>query len=336
MTSQRFPARRRCNAIIIGLCMLLGSCLVVIAQEGTGRVIGTVMDEKGAVVPGANVSVTNVDTHVSRNTATNNEGNFEVLLLRIGNYQVTTEQPGFKKAVSEVEKLQINQALRFDIKLEVGAPTESVTVTSQAAGVETVSPILGQTVQTRQIVNLPLNGRNVLNLALLQPGVSENNPGDGSAGFFNIAGGRSDSVTFLLDGGVNNNLLNNGVVYNPNPDTIAEFRILESNYSAEYGRNGGGVVSVVTKSGSNEFHGSAFEFLRNDALNANTFFNKVDGLPRDVLKRNQYGGTLGGPIHKDKLFFFVGYQGQRLSSSQNGGSTTLYTPDELNGNFSNP
>jgi len=204
--------------------MLLGSCSVVIAQEGTGRVIGTVTDEKGAVVPGANVSVTNVDTHVSRNTATNSEGNFEVLLLRIGNYQVTAEQPGFKKAVSEVEKLQINQALRFDIKLEVGTPTETVTVTSQAAGVETVSPILGQTVQTRQIVNLPLNGRNVLNLALLQPGVSENNPGDGSAGFFNIAGGRSDSVTFLLDGGVNNNLLNNGVVYNPNPDTIAEFR----------------------------------------------------------------------------------------------------------------
>jgi len=321
--------------------MLLGSCLVVIAQEGTGRVIGTVMDEKGAVVPGANVSVTNVDTHVSRNTATNNEGNFEVLLLRIGNYQVTTEQPGFKKAVSEVEKLQINQALRFDIKLEVGAPTESVTVTSQAAGVETVSPILGQTVQTRQIVNLPLNGRNVLNLALLQPGVSENNPGDGSAGFFNIAGGRSDSVTFLLDGGVNNNLLNNGVVYNPNPDTIAEFRLLTSNYTAEYGRNGGGIISVVTKSGTNRFHGSGFEFLRNNALNANRFFNNKNGLPKEILKRNQFGFTVGGPITipkvvngKDRFFFFVGYQGQRQVQQQTTASVTTFTPAELTGDFS--
>src|SRR5205814_5178216 len=132
---------------------------------------------------------------------------------------------------------------------------------------------LGQTVQTRQIVNLPLNGRNVLSLALLQPGVSENNPGDGSAGFFNIAGNRSDSVTFLLDGGINNNLLSNGVVYNPNPDTIAEFRLIASNYSAEYGRNNGGVISVVTKSGSNTLHGSAYDYDRNDSLSANRFFN---------------------------------------------------------------
>ena len=167
MTNQRFPTKRRGNVIILSLCLLLGSYSAARAQEGTGRVIGTVTDEKGAVVSGATVTVTNVDTKISRATTTNSDGNFEVLLLRIGNYQVTAEQPGFKKAVSEVEKLQINQALRFDIKLEVGTPTESVTVTSLAAGVETVSPTLGQTVQTRQIVNLPLNGRNVLSLALL-------------------------------------------------------------------------------------------------------------------------------------------------------------------------
>ena len=341
MTSQICLAHGQWKNIVLSLCLLLGSYSAVIAQEGSGRVIGTVTDEKGAVVAGATVTVTNVDTKISRNTTTDTNGNFEFILLRIGRYQVTTEQSGFKKAVSEVQKLQINQALRFDIQLEIGTPTETVTVTSQAAGVETVSPTLGQTVQTRQIVNLPLNGRNVLNLALLQPGVSENNPGDTSAGFFNIAGNRSDSVTFLLDGGVNNNLLNNGVVYNPNPDTIAEFRLLTSNYTAEYGRNGGGVVSVVTKSGTNNFHGSAFEFLRNKVLNANRFFNNKNGIPREDLKRNQFGFTVGGPITiprvikgEDRFFFFAGYQGQRQVASQTTASITTFTPAELQGNFS--
>ena len=145
-----------------------------------------------------------------------------------------------------------------------------------------------------------MNGRNVLDLALLQPGVTETNGDSTAAGTYSIGGGRSDSVTYLLDGALNNNLLDNSVVFNPNPDTIAEFRILESNYSAEYGRNGGGVISVVTKSGTNQYHGSGFEFLRNDAFNANQFFNKNDPtneLPRDVLKRNQFGGTLAGRFH---------------------------------------
>jgi len=124
---------------------------------------------------------------------------------------------------------------------------------------------------------------------------------NGGTGSFNIAGGRSDSVTFLLDGGINNNLLNNGVVYQPNPDAVAEFRILESNYSAEYGRNGGGIISVVTKSGTNTLHGSAYDFGRNDAFNANSFFNKRQGIPREVLKRQQFGFTLGGPIDIPKV-----------------------------------
>ena len=174
----------------------------------------------------------------------------------------------------------------------------------------------------------------MLDLAALQPGVTETNGDSGAAGKYSIAGGRSDSVTYLLDGAVNNDLIDNSVVFNPNPDTIAEFRILESNYSAEYGRNAGGIVSVVTKSGTNEWHGSAFEFLRNDAFNANNFFNNEQGLPRNVLKRNQYGATFGGPIKKDKIFFFVGYQGQRLSAQENSGTFTVYTPAELQGDFS--
>jgi hypothetical protein len=305
------------------------------AQDATGRIVGNITDQSGASIAGAKVTVQNTNTGSMQETESDKDGFYQVLSLPIGTYTVTVESNGFRKQVFERQMLQINQSLRLDARLAIGQTSETVEVTDQVANIETVNQTVGATVTGPAIQQAPLNGRNVLDLAKLQPGVTETNGDSTAAGTFSIAGGRTDSVTFLLDGALNNDLLDNGVVFNPNPDTIAEFRILESNYSAEYGRNGGGVVSVVTKSGTNEFHGSAFEFLRNDALNANTFFNKVDGLARDVLKRNQYGGTLGGPIRKDKLFFFVGYQGQRLSSSQNGGNTTLYTPAELNGDFSN-
>jgi hypothetical protein len=305
------------------------------SQDATGRIVGNVTDQSGATVVDVKVSVKNLGTNIIQESATDKDGFFQVLSLPIGSYTVIFEHPGFRKQVFERQNLQINQSLRLDAKLDIGQQNEIVEVKEQAANVETINQTVGATVQGDAVQQAPLNGRNVLNLALLQPGVTETNGDSTAAGTFSIAGGRTDSVTFLLDGGLNNNLLDNSVVYNPNPDTIAEFRILESNYSAEYGRNGGGVISVVTKSGTNQFHGSGFEFLRNDALNANTFFNKVDGLDRDVLKRNQYGGTFGGPIKKDKLFFFVGYQGQRLVSQQVSGDFTVYTPAQLTGDFSN-
>jgi len=321
------------------------------AQQATGKIIGTVTDEQGAVIPGAKVTVTTTSTQtaqVTRDTVTGDDGAFQIPSLPIGTYRVTVEREGFKRFVSENNKLQINQVLRLDTSLAVGSPSEVVDVTGTTAAVETVNPTLGRSVTSRPIVDLPLNGRNVLSLALLQPGVSENNASDTGAGTYNIAGGRADSVTFLLDGGLNNNLLSNRVVFNPNPDTVSEFRILTSNYTAEYGRNAGGIISVVTKSGTNEFSGSVFEFLRNDALNANSFFNKRDGLPRDVLKRNQFGGTAGGPIilprfgeggrslwdGRDKAFFFVSYQGQRQTSTTTTSSIAVFTPAELGGNFS--
>ena len=337
--------------VVLGFCLIFTLQSTVRSQEATGRILGTVTDPQGAVVPGAKVTVTNTGTQtaqITRDGVTDEEGNYQIPSLPIGTYRVTIERQGFKTFVSEDNRLQINQSLRIDAPLEVGTTTETVEVTGTAAAVETVVPTLGQSVTSRPIVNLPLNGRNVLQLALLQPGVSETNPSDTGAGFFSIAGGRGDSVTFLLDGGVNNNLLSNRVVFNPNPDTIAEFRLLTSNYTAEYGRNAGGIISVVTKSGTNEFHGSAFEFLRNDALNANSFFNNRNGLPREILKRNQFGGTLGGPIilprfgeggpttynGRDKAFFFVSYQGQRQVQNQTTAEVTVYTPAELMGDFS--
>jgi len=319
--------------MVVGLLSTLGG-VSLRAQDATGRIIGNVTDPSGAAILGAQVTVTNIRTQIVNTTTTDASGFYQVLSLPIGAYQVTVEKEGFRKEVFENQTLQISQSLRVDAKLTIGQKTETVEVSSQAANVETVNQTIGTSVIGETIQRAPLNGRNVLDLAALQPGVTETNPDSGAAGNYSIAGGRSDSVTYLLDGALNNDLLNNGVVYNPNPDTIAEFRIMESNYSAEYGRNGGGVISVVTKSGTNEWHGSAFEFLRNDSFNANTFFNKVEGLPRDVLKRNQYGGTFGGPIKKDKFFFFVGYQGQRLSQQEISGLNQVFTPDQIKGDFS--
>jgi outer membrane receptor protein involved in Fe transport len=311
------------------------------AQDATGKVVGTVYDPQGAVIPGAHVTVTNTATTVSNGTVTDKDGYFQVLSLPIGEYRVTAENAGFKKTITTAKKLHINETLRFDITLPIGTTNETVTVEANVAGVETENPTLGQSITSRTVVDMPLNGRDVLDLALLQPGVVEADPDSTGAGNFSIAGGRTDSVTYLLDGGLNNNLLDNSVVYDPNPDTIQEFRILTSDYTAEYGRNGGGIISVVTKSGTNVYHGSAFDFLRNDALNANSFFNNAFGVPRDNLKRNQFGGTLGGPITiphiingKDRFFFFVGYQGQRQVDTQTQHQITTFTPQELMGNFS--
>ncbi len=307
------------------------------AQQATAKIVGTVTDQQGLVVPSVKITVTNLATNVSAETTTDKGGFYQVLNLPIGKYKVVARQQGFRPLELITTPLEINQSFRADLKLEVGAASEQVLVESQSAGVETVNPTLGESVTSRPIVDMPLNGRNVLSLALLQPGVTEDNPDDSSTSQgFNIGGGRTDSVTYLLDGGLNNELLGNGVVLNPNPDSIAEFRILTSNYGAEYGRNGAGIISVVTKSGSNAFHGSAFDFVRNTDFDANAYFNKdqVPALPRNNLKRNQFGGTFGGPIVKNRLFFFASYQGQRQVETQVLQEQQIFTTAELNGDFS--
>ncbi|HWW17146.1 MAG TPA: TonB-dependent receptor [Candidatus Saccharimonadales bacterium] len=327
--------------LIVGFFALLLVISSTRAQDAVGRIVGNVTDPSGGAVTGAKVTVTNPKNAVSQTTTTDKDGFYQVLSLPIGTYQVAIESAGFRRELFENQNLQINQTLRVDAKLGLGAQTETIEVTDQAANVETQDQTIGSSIAGETIQRAPLNGRNVLDLAKLAPGVTESNADSTASGGYSIGGGRTDSITYLLDGGVNNNLLNNAIVFNPNPDTIAEFRVIESNYSAEYGRNGGGIISEVTKSGTNDWHGSAFEFLRNDAFNANSFFNNANGLPRDVLKRNQYGGTFGGPITvpklvhgRDRFFFFVGYQGQRLSQQQTTGIGPVFTPAELNGDFS--
>ncbi len=310
------------------------------AQSATASILGQVTDPQGAALSEAEVTVVNVATDVASKAETDAEGNYQVLNLPIGTYVISAEHSGFAKLRTDRITLQINQQARMNLRLAIGALNQTVEVSGVASDVETVNPTLGQSVTARPIVNLPLNGRNVLNLALLQPGVTEDNPDDnngqgiGGVSGFSVGGGRADSVTYLLDGGSNNDLLGNEVVYNPNPDTVAEFRILTSNYTAEYGRNGAGVISVVTKSGSNQLHGSGFEFVRNTDFDANSYFNIQTGLPRNDLKRHQFGGTLGGPISiphlfsgRDRAFFFVAYQGQRQSQTQVESQITTFTPN---------
>ncbi len=304
------------------------------AQEASGRIFGTVYDQQGAVIPGGKITVTNTATQMERHATTDHEGAFQVLELPIGNYKVRAERDGFRSIISPEQKLLINQALRIDFKMEVGAATQTVEVGAQAAAVETVNSTLGQSVTGRTLTNLPLNGRDMLDLALLQPGVTESNDDNGAPGNYSIAGGRTDSVTFLLDGGLNNDLLDNSNLLDPNPDAVAEFRLLTSDYTAEYGRNGGGVISIVTKSGTNQWHGSLFEFIRNRDFDANDYFNVEQGLPRLDLKRNQYGATFGGPILRDKIFFFLAYQGQRQLVAEPVIDAPVFTPQELQGNFS--
>jgi hypothetical protein len=331
MRTHSNPSTARTLAYLTILLLALSSQML--GQSARARIVGSVKDPQGAVIAGANVTVTNVATRVESKAVTDNDGFYQALELPIGAYKVKVARDGFTTAETVAYTLEINQVQRIDVTLKVGAKSETVEVTGEAAQVEVVNPTLGASVTSRPIVDLPLNGREVLSLALLEPGVTPHNNDDTSAGTYNIAGGRSDSVEFLLDGGVDNNLLSNGVVYAPNPDAVQEFRILTSNYTSEYGRNAGGIVSLVTKSGGNDIHGSVFEFNRNDAFDANNFFSNKNGLPRDTLKRNQYGFAVGGPVKKDKVFWFTSYQGQKQTA---GISRTIqtFTPEMLAGNFS--
>ena len=334
-----------CSRSAAAATALLSSLLMapaVWAQDATGKIAGSVKDATGGVVPAATIVVTNLDTKTSKATATDKQGFYQVLQLPIGNYEVSAEATGFSKAVARpASALEINQTLRVDLTLEVGATNTQINVESQASTVETENSTVGGTVTGQAIFELPLNGRNTLDLLATQPGVTPSNPESGAAGAYSIGGGRSDSVTYLLDGGLNNDLLSNAIVVNPNPDAIAEFRVLESAYGAEYGRNAGGIVSIVSKSGTNQVHGTAYDYVRNTDFDSNDFFSNQQGQPRAVLKRNQYGGTFGGPVWiphivngRNKLFFFFSYQGQKQTQDVLEGEVQTYTPAEAVGNFS--
>ena len=302
--------------LLIG-CFLIAGLLY--GQFETAEVLGTVHDASGGAIPKANVTLINPDTGIQARTTADDNGNYDFFNVRVGRYSIVVEHAGFSKFTTTDVAVNVNARQRVDVTMQVGAVTESVEVTGAAAALETDSSEHGQVVHTQQIVELPLNGRNYSDLALLTTNVhkspiamTDTTPREGA---FNVNGMRSTYNNFLLDGMDNNaySTSNQGFsnqVAQPSPDAVAEFKVITSNFSAEYGRVGGAVVNVVMRSGTNQLHGTLYEFLRNTNLNAVGFFKPALGV-KPTLHRNQFGGTVGGPFIKNKLFFFGDYEGYR-------------------------
>lgn len=295
---------------------------LVFAQFESGTVLGSVRDPSGASVANASVTLENVKTGVTFNAKTNNEGSFEFPNERLGTYRVHVEAAGFRTATASDFDLTVNARQRVDITLQVGEASEKVTVTDAVALLETDNSSRGQVISPRQIVQLPLNGRSYADLTLLVPGVArsplENQTDSSRNASFNVNGMRSELNNFMLDGidnnayGTSNQGFSNQVIQ-VNPDALNEFRVETNNYSAEYGRSTGAVINASIKSGTNQFHGEVWEFLRNTQLNATGFFKPVNG-EKPAFNQNQFGGALGGPIVREKAFFFADYEGFRRVS----------------------
>jgi hypothetical protein len=325
-----------------GLVVLLPIALY--GQADTGTIAGTVLDTSGAVVPNCTVTLTQVGTDTKATVKTDQQGNYVATPLRIGSYTVTVEASGFKTETRTGIVLRVQDRLRVDFTLQIGSVSETINVHEAAPVVDTDTSALGSVITSQQITDLPLNGRDYTQLATLTTGVvkiTENgggingatSPTNGNAGgAFAVNGTRGNLNNFLLDGIDNNSNDNAGNILQTNVDAIQEFKIQTSNYSAEFGRSGGAVINAVIKSGTNEFHGTAFEFLRNSALDARGFFAPADQ-PKAPFRQNQFGGTLGGPFRRNKAFFFVDYQGTRIGTSQVDIST-VPTPAEIGGDFS--
>lgn len=297
----------------------------------TAQIAGTISDASGARVPEAQVSAREVDTGAQRTVTSNAEGYYTIPLLPPGNYSVTVTKEGFNPVSHPIITLAVGDNATIDATLTVGAVAQTVSVTSVAPLVDTQTGTINRVVDQQRIVDLPLNGRDITQLLTVQAGVVETESAAGVVGnAFNVNGSRNTGVNFLLDGATNVNSYQNYSGEFPNPDAIEEFGMQTNNFSAEYANATGAVVSVITKSGTNQFHGSAFEFLRNGDLNARNFFAATS----DSLKRNQFGGTFGGPIIKNKLFFFFSAQGTTTRSNPVLTKQFLPTTAERVGNFS--
>src|SRR5215510_1612 len=278
-------------------CLFVFVSSTLLAQVTTGTIVGTITDPSGAAVPNAHVTATNIGTALSRSVESSGEGEYRIEFLPVGEYSMEVSAAGFRKIVQKNITLQVNQVARVDVALTVGHSTESVEVTAEPPLVNTSDVELGRTVENAEIVDLPIVNRNLYTLLDLTPGVSSNQnsivlgyPEQRTMINGGVDGGVG-SVNYYLDGGNNMTGLRNTGNIAPNPDAVEEFRVVTNSYAAEYGRFGGGVVNILTKSGTNQFHGSVFEFFRNNDLNANSWV----GLAAP-LHRNQFGGALGGPI----------------------------------------
>jgi hypothetical protein len=327
---------RACKcALLIGfVAILLSFVSVANAQTFRGTILGTVTDSSGAAIAGAAVVVKNVNTGLSRTVSTSEDGTYSVPELPIGTYTVTVEKAGFKRGAVTGLKVEVSSELRADVALQTGEVTQVVEVTGdELPQVESTSNVLGGIVESKVVTNLPVNGRDYQKLIFLVPGVAgspdEISDSPGSYGTFSVNGARGRSNNFLLDGTDMNDGYRNdpaineaGVFGTPATilpvEAIAEMRIA-SNFEAEYGRSAGALINIVTKSGTNSWHGTGFDFLRNTVLDARNFFNTSDN-PKQPFHDNQFGGSIGGALIKDKTFFFVDYEGVREVGTQSSGA----------------
>jgi outer membrane receptor protein involved in Fe transport len=328
------PAIRISTIGVIALALAAG-CVPVYGQVVSGTIVGTIHDPSGAAIPATAVTVRNLDTNQTRESATNENGAFTFATLPPGRYRVSTTHPGFKSAVTSDIDLQIDQTARVDLTLEIGQVSEEVTVSASAIALQTDTATMGQVISEKPVADLPLNGRNFLDLANLTAGVVPESAGSGQQGRIgraqlttHVAGGRGYANSFLIDGIESRGARLGEISFLPSPDTIKEFKIQANYYSAEYGANPG-IISISIKSGSNAFHGTAYEFLRNSALDEPQYFDQGEVAP---FKQNQFGANLGGPILKDRTFFFFAYDGQRRRRS-NQSFAVVPDPQYLTGNF---
>ena len=333
--------RNRHSRIVVLLSMaLLSFCSAAGAQVTTGSILGTVHDSTGAVVPGATVTVTDNGKGTASTKQTDANGNYDVEFLIPGTYTVSVEMTGFKRSVSNNIALDIDQKAQVNFSLELGGTSETVEVNSTPPLIRLSSAELGDVVGKTQVEQLPLNGRNFAQLVYLVPGVTSGQPGEnlsGSSSFnprnatnFNALGSQANMNQYLVDGIIDDEYTFNTIMVQPSVESIAEFKVLTGTYSAEYG-GGAGIVSVSTRSGSNNLHGELFEYIRNSAVDSRNYFATIG--PKPAYRRNQFGGAVGGAILKDKLFFFADYYAQRsLKGITNVNSVP--TLAERNGDFS--
>lgn len=320
--------------------LVLGLSALVLGQTSSSAISGTITDPSAAPIPNASVTATNESTGVFYTSKTNDAGLYAFPSIPLGAYTISVEAKGFKTARKTGNLLQVGSPIAVSLELAVGQATETVSVSASYDQLQTTSTAIGNVVERKAIEGLPLNGRNPLNLLVLEPGVIQRTQGGAGTGV-HVNGSRDFAFNTTIDGIEANessvpNPTNN--VYRLTPDNIQEYKVTTSNPSPDEGRNSGASVSIATRSGTNQLHGTLYHFLRNTALNSNDFFARALETPKPDLKLNQYGFEIGGPLRKNKTFFFGSWQGQKINFKQPidqvfGGPPILYTPEALNGRF---